>query len=159
MQCRVQSEDFDVETEIAALCAGRDDVGAIATFVGKVRGRSGDKTLVSMTLEHYPGMTEAELERIAEAAQQRFALLGVGIVHRVGTLRPGDNIVLVTACAPHRQDAFAGASYLMDFLKTSATFWKQETVRGATGELETQWVEARDSDEAAIARWQTVTAG
>ena len=151
MSVRVQEADFDVSAEIAKLTAGDTGIGAVATFIGKVRGEAHGAALSSMTLEHYPGMTEAELGQIESEAQDRFKLSGSLIVHRVGTLRPGDTIVLVITCAPHRGDAFAANEFLMDYLKTRAPFWKKEAV--STGEG--RWVDARDGDDDAATRWQT----
>jgi molybdopterin synthase catalytic subunit len=133
---RIQSEDFDIAAEIAALHG--DGVGAVATFTGVVRG---DATL---TLEHYPGMTEREIARHVEEARSRWPLLDVTIVHRIGKLGPGENIVLVAVASSHRDAAFRACEFLMDYLKTKAPFWKQED--GA-------WVEAKASDEEAAKRW------
>ena len=144
MSVRVQREDFDIGAEIAALSAGRTDVGAISSFTGICRG--GD--IVAMTLEHYPGMAEAEIERHVEEAQSRWPLLGVTVIHRYGRLVPGENIVLVATASQHREAAFAAAEFLMDYLKTRAPFWKKEERAGGDG-----WVEARQSDDAAAARW------
>lgn len=149
MAVRVSTDDFDISEEVTKLSGGDASIGGVALFVGKVRGEVKGQPLVSMTLEHYPGMTEAELSRIEADACERFKLSASLIVHRVGELRPGDNIVLVIACAPHRQDAFAGAEYLMDYLKTRAPFWKKETLADGSA----QWVDARESDEAAAATW------
>ena len=149
MAVRVSTADFDLSAEMAALSASDTTIGGVALFVGKVRGEVGGVELISMTLEHYPGMTEAELERIEADARLRFRLSASLIVHRVGELKPGDNIVLVIACAPHRQDAFAGAEYLMDYLKTRAPFWKKETLVDGTD----RWVDAREADEDAAAAW------
>ncbi len=146
MAVRVQTEDFDVGAESRALQA--DAVGAIALFVGTVRGLSSDNGVTAMTLEHYPGMTEAELERIEAEARARWPLEDVTIIHRVGRLEAGDQIVLVGAASPHRQAAFDAAQFIMDFLKTDAPFWKAEE-RGD----ETSWVDARESDDAARKRW------
>ena len=143
---RVQSEDFDPGVEIGRF--QREDVGAIVSFMGVVRGESHGEKLVSMTLEHFPGMTERELERIAVEARTRWTLQGVSVVHRVGELRPGERIVLVVTAAAHRQAAFEAAEFLMDYLKTRAPFWKREL--RASGEY---WVEARGSDDEAAARW------
>lgn len=143
----VQEHDFDVTAEIQALRGDRTDVGAVVTFSGTVRDVGG--TLRSMTLEHYPGMTEAELERISLEAEKRWPLQGTRIVHRYGTLNPGDNIVLVITLSKHRQAAFDAAMYLMDFLKSKAPFWKKEQ----TGET-ASWVDARETDDAALKRWQ-----
>ncbi len=146
MTVRVQREDFEPGTEIARL--QREDAGAIVSFVGVVRGESQGEKLVSMTLEHFPGMTERELERIAKEARSRWSLQGVSIVHRVGELNPGERIVLVVTAAAHRRAAFEAAEFLMDYLKTRAPFWKREL--RASGE---HWVEARGSDNEAAARW------
>ena len=146
MAVRVQIEDFDVGAESRALQA--DAVGAIALFVGTVRGLSSDNGVTAMTLEHYPGMTESELERIEAEARTRWPLEDVTIIHRVGRLEAGDQIVLVGAASPHRQAAFDAAQFIMDFLKTDAPFWKAEE-RGD----ETSWVDARESDDAARKRW------
>ena len=146
MAVRVQTEDFDVGIESRALQA--DAVGAIALFVGTVRGLSSDNGVTAMTLEHYPGMTESELERIEAEARARWQLEDVTIIHRVGRLEAGDQIVLVGAASPHRQAAFDAAQFIMDFLKTDARFWKAEERGG-----DRRWVEARDSDNAARGRW------
>jgi molybdopterin synthase catalytic subunit len=148
---RVQTDDFDVTGEIASLSAGRTDIGAVVTFTGLVRGTSGGKPLVSMTLEHYPGMTEAELARVEAEAHTRWPLQASLIVHRVGRLEPGAKIVLVVAASPHRHAAFAAAEFLMDYLKTRAPFWKKEVASDGTG----GWVDAREADEDAMARWST----
>ncbi|MGV1014590.1 MAG: molybdenum cofactor biosynthesis protein MoaE [Methyloceanibacter sp.] len=141
---RVQQEDFDVAAEIARLRAGRTDIGAIVTFTGTVRDQSGAVT--EMTLEHYPGMTERELERIEAEANARWPLQASLIVHRTGTLAPGDNIVLVATASEHRDAAFDAAKFLMDYLKTRAPFWKRETGPGGS-----HWVEAAPDDEIARA--------
>ena len=146
---RVGSEDFDVGAEIARLTAGRTDLGAIVTFTGTVRGTVQGRPLASMSLEHYPGMTERELQGIEAEAQRRWPLAASLVVHRIGTLRPGDNIVLVVTASAHRQAAFEAAEFLMDYLKTSAPFWKKETFADGSG----AWVDARESDDAATARW------
>ncbi|MEX0503644.1 molybdenum cofactor biosynthesis protein MoaE [Alphaproteobacteria bacterium LSUCC0719] len=148
MAVRVQTEDFDVGAESRALQA--DAVGAIALFVGTVRGLSSDNGVTAMTLEHYPGMTESELERIEAVARARWPLEDVTIIHRVGRLEAGDQIVLVGAASPHRQAAFDAAQFIMDFLKTDAPFWKAEE-RGD----KTSWVDARESDDAARRRWES----
>jgi molybdopterin synthase catalytic subunit len=150
MSVRVGPADFDISAELARIAGHDTGIGGIAAFVGRVRDHSKGEALASMTLEHYPGMTEAELERIEDEARRRFKLSASLIVHRVGTLEPGDNIVLVIACAAHRHDAFAAAEFLMDYLKTRAPFWKKEVL--ANGE--TRWVEARESDDQAAAMWQ-----
>jgi molybdopterin synthase catalytic subunit len=143
---RVQREDFDIGAEIARLKAGRSDIGAIVTFTGTVRDQDG--AVAAMTLEHYPGMTEAELTRVEAEACARFALQASLILHRYGTLKPGDNIVLVATASEHREAAFEAARFLMDYLKTRAPFWKRED--GPSG---ARWVEAEARDEAATARW------
>ena len=155
MAVRVEREDFDVGVEVARLTAGRSDIGAIVTFSGTVRGGSGADAITAMTLEHYPGMTEAELARVEAEAGKRWPLQASLIVHRVGTLKPGDNIVLVVTASAHRQAAFAAAEFLMDYLKTRAPFWKKE--EGADGQA--HWVEARECDEEAAGRWQEASGG
>jgi molybdopterin synthase catalytic subunit len=150
MAVRVQREDFDTGAEIRRLTAGRTDIGAIVTFTGTVRGGAKDERgITSMTLEHYPGMTEAELERVEAEANARWPLQASLIVHRYGELAPGDNIVLVVTASAHRHAAFESAEFLMDFLKTRAPFWKKEA--GPDGQAD--WVDARESDEMALARW------
>lgn len=139
---RVQTGDFDIGAEVKALTEGRKDIGAVVTFSGLVRD-------VPLELEHYPGMTEKELARIEAEAHRRWPLQASLIVHRVGKLRPGDNIVLVIAASAHRQAAFEAASFLMDYLKTRAPFWKKEE-RGD----EAQWVDARESDAEAMKKWE-----
>ena len=149
MAVRVQADDFDIGAEIAALTGGRTDIGAIVTFTGTVRGSAGGQDLAAMSLEHYPGMTEAELAHVETEAKARWPLEGTTIIHRVGDLKPGDNIVLVIAASAHRQAAFEAAQFLMDYLKTRAPFWKKET--GADGEG--RWVDAREADDKAAERW------
>lgn len=149
MAVRVQAEDFDVGAEIRALTSGRTDVGAVVTFTGLVRGEAGGATLASMTLEHYPGMTEAELAQVEAEALQRWPLQATLVVHRYGELRPGEQIVLVVAASAHRHAAFEAAMFLMDYLKSRAPFWKKEAGPDGSG----RWVDARDSDTAALARW------
>lgn len=145
---RIQQEDFDVAQEIARLSAGRTDVGAVVSFTGICRGTEGSEPIAALTLEHYPGMAEAEIKRHADEAIARWPLLGLTIVHRFGRIAPGENIVLVVTASSHRQAAFDAAEFLMDYLKTSAPFWKQEeSARGKS------WIEARDHDDAAAARW------
>ena len=150
MSVRVQAEDFDVGAEISRLTQGRTDIGAVVTFTGTVRGENGGTAIAGMTLEHYPGMTESELERVESEANARWPLQASLIVHRVGTLKPGDNIVLVVTASAHRQAAFAAAEFLMDYLKTRAPFWKKESA--ADGRA--AWVDARESDDTAAGRWQ-----
>ena len=146
---RVQREDFDQQAEIDRMTKGRHDVGAVVTFTGLCRGESG--RLEALELEHYPGMAEAEITRIATLAIERFSLLGLTAIHRYGTIATGENIVLVVAASPHRQAAFDGANFVMDFLKTSAPFWKKEHGRdGKTG----GWISAKDADDSARDKWQ-----
>jgi len=146
---RVQRADFDTGAEIEALTRGRTDIGAVVSFSGLVRTDADGDELKSMTLEHFPGMTERELERVEAEARVRWPLTDVAIIHRFGELLPGDRIVLVITTAQHRAAAFEAASFLMDYLKTRAPFWKREL--RASGE---RWVEARDSDGQAAARWK-----
>lgn len=146
---RVQSQDFDVQAEMDALIAGRRDIGAVVTFTGLCRDEQG--RLSALELEHYPGMAETEMGRIGELAIERFSLLGLTAIHRYGKIAPGENIVLVIAAAPHRQAAFDGASFMMDFLKTSAPFWKKEHAADGT---QGQWVSAKDTDDKARDKWK-----
>ena len=146
---RVQAQDFDLQEEIDALTGGRTDIGAVVTFSGLCRDEQG--ALSALELEHYPGMAEAEMRRIAELAIERFSLLGLVAIHRFGRIAPGENIVLVIAAAPHRQAAFDGASFMMDYLKTSAPFWKKE--HGADGTAG-DWVSAKDADDRAREKWR-----
>lgn len=148
MAARVQAADFDVAREIADLRAGDPGIGAVVAFVGTVRDMSDAAPVVAMTLEHYPGMTDKALAKIEAEARSRWALSGVRIVHRVGELRPLDQIVLVAVASVHRGDAFAACEFVMDYLKTRAPFWKKE--RTPQGE---RWVDARASDDEAAARW------
>ncbi len=145
---RLQHEPFDTAREQAALTRGRSDIGAIVAFVGICRGSEAGAPIVAMTLEHYPGMAEAELARHVENAQQRWRLAGVTVVHRFGRLLPGEEIVLVIAAGAHRQEAFAAAEFLMDYLKTRAPFWKQIEYGDGTA-----WVAAKESDEISADRW------
>src|SRR5262245_13684908 len=149
MSVRVQTEDFDIAVEVKHLTAGRTDVGAIVTFTGTMRGGTADHAIASMTLEHYPGMTEAELERVEAEARDRGHLHASLIIHRYGQFLPGDNIVLVATASTHRHAAFEAAAFLMDYLKTRAPFWKKEV--GPDGKAE--WVDARESDGDAAAHW------
>ncbi|WP_187970387.1 molybdenum cofactor biosynthesis protein MoaE [Aquibium microcysteis] len=145
---RIQAEDFDLAEEVAKLTAGRGDVGAVVTFSGLCRDEAG--TLAALELEHYPGMAEAEILRIARQAAERWPLTGLVAIHRHGKIEPGGNIVLVVAASAHRQAAFEGASFLMDFLKTRAPFWKKEhRTDGTAG----GWVDAKDADDRAAGRW------
>jgi molybdopterin synthase catalytic subunit len=145
---RVQESDFDVTREIAALTAGRSDIGAVVSFTGICRGSEDGADITALTLEHYPGMAEAEIARHAETAMARWPVTGISVVHRVGRMTPGENIVLVVTASKHRQAAFEAAEFLMDYLKANAPFWKR--VDGRDG---ANWVEARDHDDAAAARW------
>ena len=147
----IQTADFDVSAELAALRAGDHGVGAVCCFVGTVRDRNGGDAsgaVASMELEHYPGMTEKSIEAMAHEAFRRFDILGVRVIHRVGLLAPPDQIVLVAVTSAHRGQSFQACEFLMDYLKTQAPFWKKETTpEGA------RWVDARVSDDAALARW------
>ncbi|MGZ8274318.1 MAG: molybdopterin synthase catalytic subunit MoaE [Burkholderiaceae bacterium] len=149
MAVRVQHEDFDVGVEIARLRAGNPKVGAVASFVGVVRDLNEGANVATMALEHYPGMTETALAAIVEQATARWELYDVLVIHRVGELRPTDQIVLVVATSAHRGEAFAACEFVMDYLKTEAPFWKKETTPAGT-----RWVDARDSDDAARERWE-----
>lgn len=142
---RVQQGDFDLNREVGLL-AGDGQAGAVASFTGHVRN---DKDLSVLTLEHYPHMTESEIARLADQAARRWPLTGVTVIHRVGTLKPGERIVLVAVASQHRHAAFEACAFLMDYLKTKAPFWKEES-RGA----ERHWVEHRASDDEAAKRWQ-----
>ena len=147
---RIQTEDFDLSTEVAALRADDPAVGAVTCFVGTVRDRNGGRAgeVSAMELEHYPGMTEKAIERMIDEACARFDIRGVRVVHRVGALLPRDQIVLVVVTSAHRGTAFQACEFLMDYLKTQAPFWKKEsTPEGA------RWVDARVADDAALARW------
>ncbi|WP_092742338.1 molybdenum cofactor biosynthesis protein MoaE [Xaviernesmea oryzae] len=146
---RVQAEVFDTAAEISLLSAGRNDIGAVVSFSGLCRDEGG--TLEALELEHYPGMAEAEIRRICAEAIRRFDLQGVTAIHRYGKIAPGAPIVLVVAASSHRQAAFDGASFIMDFLKTGAPFWKKEhRVDGGKGD----WVSAKDADDSARDRWR-----
>jgi molybdopterin synthase catalytic subunit len=148
MSVRLQTEAFDAAAEAAALTRGRRDIGALVTFTGICRGADDGQAIAAMTLEHYPGMAEAEIARHVEEAERRWDLLGVTVIHRHGRLQPGDPIVLVVTAAAHRHAAFAAAEFLMDYLKTRAPFWKREERRDGT-----EWVAAKDADSAAADRW------
>ncbi|WP_417435177.1 molybdenum cofactor biosynthesis protein MoaE [Hoeflea sp.] len=146
---RIQTQDFDISSEIDALTRDRADIGAVVSFTGLCRDEGG--RLSALELEHYPGMAERAIRTIADEAVKRFGLTGITAIHRHGAIPPGGNIVLVVATAPHRQAAFDGASFLMDYLKTDAPFWKKEHLKaGGTGE----WVSAKDADDKAKARWR-----
>src|SRR6187455_265271 len=147
---RLQREEFDAAVETAALTRDRTDIGALVTFTGICRGAEAGEPIASLTLEHYPGMAEAEIARHVEEAQARWPLLGVTVIHRYGRITPGEDIVLVITASSHREAAFAAAEFLMDYLKTRAPFWKQVEAAGKT-----TWVEARDTDDRLAARWQT----
>src|ERR1700712_4628697 len=145
---RIQEADFDIAQEIAALTNGRTDIGAVVTFSGVCRGGEGGDAIAALTLEHYPGMAEAEIARHAEEAVSRWPLTGVTVIHRVGRITPGENIVLVLTASAHRQAAFHAAEFLMDYLKANAPFWKSEESTSGTN-----WVEAQDRDDLAGERW------
>ena len=144
----IRTEDFDLSIEVAALRAGNPAVGAVCSFVGTVRDRNDGDAVASMELEHYPGMTEKSIEAMVDEAMRRFDIFGARIIHRVGLLQPLDQIVLVAVTSAHRGQSFQACEFLMDYLKTQAPFWKkEETAQGA------RWVDARVSDDAALARW------
>ena len=144
----IQSADFDLSAEVAALHAGDASVGAVASFIGTVRDRNDGIGVGSMELEHYPGMTERAIEAMIDAALQRFDIRAVRVIHRIGLLRPLDQVVLVAVTSSHRGEAFKACEFLMDYLKTQAPFWKkEETAQGV------RWVDARSADDAALARW------
>jgi len=147
---RVQQNDFDVGAEVRALTAGRTDIGAVVTFSGLVRAENTGAAVEAMTLEHYPGMTEAEMARVEAEALARWPLTASLVIHRVGRLSPGDNIVLVVTASAHRSAAFEAAEFLMDYLKSRAPFWKKEEGAGDGG----RWVDARECDELAARRWR-----
>ncbi len=148
MSVRVQTEDFDAGREIAALRGGDARVGAVASFIGTVRDVNDAANVSPLTLEHYPGMTEKALEAIVDDAKARFDICEALVIHRVGTLAPGDQIVLVVVTGAHREAAFDACAFVMDFLKTRAPFWKKEQTPAGS-----RWVEARASDDEAAARW------
>ena len=145
---RIQTGDFDVSHEIAALTASRTDIGAVVTFSGICRGPEAGDATTALTLEHYPGMAEAEIARHADEAMSRWPLTGVTIVHRVGRILPGENIMVVLTASAHRQAAFQAAEFLMDYLKAHAPFWKREETAEGAG-----WVAAKTDDDDAAARW------
>ena len=148
MGVRVQAGDFDVGAELAALRAGETRAGALVSFIGLVRDLNDGAKVSEMNLEHYPGMTEKALTDIVEAAKGRWNIYGALVIHRIGPLKPCDQIVLVAVTSAHRGEAFAACEFIMDYLKTRAPFWKRETTpEGA------RWVDARDSDDSAAARW------
>ncbi len=146
---RLQREAFDSAAEVAKLTRGRTDIGAVVTFTGICRGDENGETIAALTLEHYPDMAEAEIAGHAEEAGKRWPLLGATVIHRYGRIAPGEDIVLVVTASSHREAAFSAASFLMDYLKTRAPFWKQvERPSGKT------WVEAKAADDAAAERWK-----
>ena len=149
----IQAADFDAGAEIASLRAGDGGVGAVAAFVGVVRDRNDGDAVSSLELEHYPGMTEAAIETMIDAAMARFELRAARVVHRVGLLMPQDQIVLVVVASAHRRAAFEACEFLMDYLKTQAPFWKKEATPGGQ-----RWVDARVADDAALARWGLASA-
>ncbi len=149
MKVSVQAEDFDLGAECAAMARGRSDIGALASFVGLVRDTNDGAGVVKLALEHYPGMTEKSLAAIVEEARGRWNVMDATVIHRIGELQPGDNIVLVIVASTHRGDAFAACEFIMDYLKTHAPFWKkEETPQGG------RWVDARESDDESAARWK-----
>lgn len=145
---RIQQDDFDIAREIALLTKSRTDIGAVVTFSGICRGDEDSAKIAALTLEHYPDMAEEEIKRHVDEAISRWPLNGVTVIHRVGRFMPGQNIVLVLTASQHRQAAFQAAEFLMDYLKTSAPFWKKEESEAGTG-----WVEAQARDDEAAARW------
>jgi len=149
MAVRIQTADFDAGAEIAALRRGNPKVGAVASFIGVCRDANDGDSVSKMTLEHYPGMTEKALEKIVDEAKQRWKVMDVLVVHRVGELKPADQIVLVVVTGAHRGEAFAACEFIMDYLKTRAPFWKKE--QSGAGP---RWVEARESDDVAAERWR-----
>jgi molybdopterin synthase catalytic subunit len=149
MTVRIQTDDFDVSAEIARLRRANPGIGAVASFIGVVRDANEGDAVAEMTLEHYPGMTEKSIEEIIRQARGRWNVLDALVIHRVGALRPADQIVLVIVTSSHRGDAFAACEFIMDYLKTRAPFWKKEsTPKGS------RWVEARATDDIAAERWR-----
>ncbi|QKV56952.1 MAG: molybdopterin synthase catalytic subunit MoaE [Dechloromonas sp.] len=149
MSVRIQEADFDLNAELAALRAGDARIGALASFVGLVRDINDGAGVSEMTLEHYPGMTEKALAAIVDEAKTRWEIYGALVIHRIGPLKPCDQIVLVAVTSAHRGEAFAACEFIMDYLKTRAPFWKRETTPDGA-----RWVDARDSDDSAAERWQ-----
>jgi molybdopterin synthase catalytic subunit len=145
---RLQRGPFDVATEAAALRRGRTDVGAVVTFTGICRGSEADEPIAALTLEHYPGMAEAEIKRHVLEAMERWPLAGITVVHRFGRIEPGEDIMMVATASSHREAAFEAAEFLMDYLKTRAPFWKQVEKAGTK-----TWVEPKQTDDAAAERW------
>lgn len=152
MAVRLQIEDFDIGTELQKLRQNKNNIGAIASFIGVVREFSTDSNIQAMELEHYPGMTEKALNAIVDEAQDRWDLIDVLVIHRYGILKPADQIVLVIVTSAHRGNAFSACEFIMDFLKTQAPFWKKESTSSGA-----RWVEAKDSDTAAAERWSKVS--
>lgn len=146
---RVQAEDFDVAVEVAQLRAGNAKVGGIVTFVGTVRDLNDGADVAEMELEHYPGMTEQAIEAIVEQAKARWPIYGALVIHRIGPLKPTEQIVLVAVTSAHRGEAFAACEFIIDYLKTEAPFWKKELTPGGA-----RWVDARVSDDAALQKWR-----
>ena len=151
---RVQTEDFDLGAEMTALRAGNSKIGGIAAFVGLVRDVNDGAGVNTLTLEHYPAMTQKALAGIVEQAMMRWEVIDATVIHRVGKLNPADQIVLVLVASAHRGDAFQACEYIMDFLKTQAPFWKKESTAGGA-----HWVSARDSDDTAASRWRAEAGG
>jgi len=148
---RLQREAFDIAAEVRQLTRGRTDVGAVVTFTGICRADENGEPIAALTVEHYPGMAEAEIARHVEEARRRWPLFGVTVIHRYGRLTPGEVIVLVATASTHREAAFASAEFLMDYLKTRAPFWKQVESAGGSS-----WVEAKTADDAAVERWSAL---
>ena len=146
----VQEQDFDVTIELKKICNGRTDIGATVSFVGLVRDMNLDDSVSGMTLQHYPGMTEKALRKIVTEASQRWEVQDATVIHRVGELSPSDQIVLVCIASSHRHDAFEACSFIMDYLKTRAPFWKKEMLKDGSS----RWVDARESDNHAAGRWE-----
>ena len=149
---RVQTEDFDIGAEISRMTAGKTEIGGLASFVGLVRDYAGDEKISSMTLEHYPGVTEKQLSRLEDEARERWDLQDVLIIHRYGTLNPGDRIVLVATASAHREASLESCQFLIDWLKTKAPFWKLEDRESGA-----KWVESRAEDTVAADKWVRVT--
>ncbi|RDI25294.1 molybdenum cofactor biosynthesis protein MoaE [Pseudacidovorax intermedius] len=145
---RIQTEDFDLSTEVALLRAGNAGVGAVCAFIGTVRDHSDGAAVAAMELEHYPGMTESSIEAMIDEAHRRFDILGARVVHRVGPLQPTDQIMMVAVVSAHRGQSFEACEFLMDYLKTQAPFWKKESTPDGA-----RWVDARVSDDRALSRW------
>jgi molybdopterin synthase catalytic subunit len=145
---RLQREPFDAAAEAARLAHGHSDIGAVVTFTGVCRGTENGESIAALTLEHYPGMAESEIERHVAEAIERWPLMGVTVIHRYGRIQPGENIVLVVTASSHREAAFAAAEFLMDYLKTRAPFWKQVEKAG-----EKSWIDAKTIDDMAVERW------